>query len=58
MRRVFATSLEGFTEEQAIYPVYSGVVAVRLQGTASAVLVAEEGAMPGNVAESVKETMV
>ena len=48
MRRVFATGPEGFTEEPAIYPVYSGIVSVRLQGTSAVVLVAEKGDWPGD----------
>lgn len=48
MRRVFATGPEGFTEEPAIYPVYSGIVTVRLQGTSAVVLVAEKGDCPGD----------
>ena len=39
---------EGFTEEPAIYPVYSGIVSVRLQGTSAVVLVAEKGDWPGD----------
>ncbi|MCI8319353.1 MAG: glycoside hydrolase family 13 protein [Lachnospiraceae bacterium] len=48
MRRVFVTGPEGFTEEPAIYPVYSGIVTVRLQGTSAVVLVAEKGDWPGD----------
>ena len=45
LRRVFGTDAEGYTQEQIIYPVHSGEVTVRLSGTASAVLLAEDNFM-------------
>ena len=54
LRQVFGTSVDGFSEESFIYPVYSGEVKIRLRPAAAVVLVSEKGVLEG--AETIRDT--